>query len=208
MSRANALPVPAAQLRRARGWSQADLALRAGIARTTISAIEGQRLTPSVTAALALARTLECSVEELFGASGTVSQPEGTKWAWEPTAEPCRYWEAEVAGRRWLYPVEATAVSGVPQDGVWQGGIERDTGSNASANTLVMACCDPSAGLLAGEYARASGFRMLVLQRGGAAALDLLQRGLVHVAGVHRSTTDHPGRNAETVRERLGTGYR
>jgi molybdate-binding protein/DNA-binding XRE family transcriptional regulator len=185
-----------------------ELARRAGIPRTTVSAIEGKRLTPSVAAALALARALECSVEELFGASGMESHGGGAKWAWDPVIEPCRYWEAEVVGRRWLYPAEATALSGIRHDGVWQGGIERDTGSGPASNTLVMASCDPSAGLIAREYARGSGLRLLVLQRGGAAALELLQRGLVHVAGLHRSTTDYPGRNAETVRERLGSGYR
>lgn len=208
MSVKNSLHVPVAQQRLARGWSQAELARRAGVPRTTISAIEGRRLAPSVTAALALARALECSVEELFGAGGTGLEAPARTWAWEPLVEPCRYWEAEVAGRRWLFPVEATALSGTRHDGVLHGGIERDTGANPAPHTLVMACCDPSAGLIASEYARASGFRLLVLQRGGAAALDLLQRGLVHVAGLHRSTPEHPGRNAETVRERLGSGYR
>jgi len=58
---------PVARRRAACGWSQAELARRADIPRTSVSAIEGDRLTPSVTAALALARVLECSVEELFG---------------------------------------------------------------------------------------------------------------------------------------------
>ncbi len=50
-----------------RGWSQAELAQRSGISRTAVSAIEIQRLTPSVSAALALAAALECRVEDLFG---------------------------------------------------------------------------------------------------------------------------------------------
>jgi molybdate-binding protein len=74
--------------------------------------------------------------------------------------------------------------------------------------TLVLACCDPAAGLLASAYARESGFRLLVMERGGGAALELLKLGLVHLAGLHRSTPDRPERNAETVRERLGDGYR
>ena len=52
--------------RRAREWSQADLARRAGISRAAVSAIEGERLSPSVATALALAAVFECSVEELF----------------------------------------------------------------------------------------------------------------------------------------------
>src|SRR4051794_29327800 len=50
-----------------RGWSQAELAHRAGISRTAVSAIEVNRLVPSVAAALSLANALDCSVEELFG---------------------------------------------------------------------------------------------------------------------------------------------
>ena len=63
-----------------------------------------------------------------------------------------------------------------------------------------MASCDPAAGLLAAEYARASGFRLLVFPRGGRAALELLRQKLVHVAGLHYSTVEAPERNAETVR--------
>jgi DNA-binding XRE family transcriptional regulator len=48
-----------------RAWSQAELAERAGISRAAVSAIEGERLSPSVATALALAEVFECSVEEL-----------------------------------------------------------------------------------------------------------------------------------------------
>jgi DNA-binding XRE family transcriptional regulator len=48
-------------------WTQAKLAERAGISRAAVSAIEGERLSPSVATALALAVVFECSVEELFG---------------------------------------------------------------------------------------------------------------------------------------------
>jgi molybdate-binding protein len=58
--------------------------------------------------------------------------------------------------------------------------------------------------LLAEEYARASGFRLLVFPRGGRAALDLLRQRLVHVAGLHYSTDELPERNAETARAQLG----
>ena len=58
---------PVRRRRLARQWSQADLAERAGISRAAVSAIEAERLSPSVAAALALAAVFECSVEELFG---------------------------------------------------------------------------------------------------------------------------------------------
>jgi molybdate-binding protein/DNA-binding XRE family transcriptional regulator len=208
MSEAKSFANPVARCRAARGWSQAELARRAGIPRTTVSAIEGEKLTPSVTAALSLSQVLECSVEELFSARPGELVAAGPEWSWPAHSEPIRYWEAEVGGRRWLYPVEGPAQNVFPHDGVWQGGIERDSGTGTVEKTLVLACCDPAAGLLAAEYARASGFRLLVIERGGGAALELLKKGLVHLAGLHRSTPDHPTRNIETVREKLGNDYR
>lgn len=199
---------PVALRRAARNWSQVELARRARIPRSSVSALEGKRLTPSVTAALAVAGALDCSVEELFGGGARPPLPGGPEWAWRPAGEPCRYWEAEVSGRRWWYPVESPALNSSAHDGVWRGGAEHETARGVAEQTLVLACCDPAAGLLAAEYARASGFRLLVLPRSGAVALDLLKRGLVHAAGLHRSTEEYPNRNAATVRAELGNGYR
>jgi molybdate-binding protein len=126
-------------------------------------------------------------------------KPQSLEWAWTPRDESSRYWEAEIGRRRLLYPVEAMTLNPTPHDGVWQNGVLRERGS-AAENTLVMASCDPAAGLLASEYARASGFRLLVFPRGGGTALELLRQKLVHIAGLHYSTEEAPERNAETVR--------
>ena len=144
--------------RLAREWSQADLAKRAGISRAAVSAIEGERLSPLVATALALAAALECSVEELFRRE-TTPVSTAPDWAWLPRAGTCRYWEANVNSRQRLYPVEAGTLNPARHDGVWSNGVLRESGPAAAAETtLVMACCDPAAGLLAAEYARASGF--------------------------------------------------
>src|SRR5438477_11684342 len=80
------------QHRTAKGWSQAELARRAGISRAAVSAIEIDRLVPSVAAALALAATFGCTVEALFGGETAASgEPE---WAWPPTQAAGRYWHA------------------------------------------------------------------------------------------------------------------
>jgi molybdate-binding protein len=71
----------------------------------------------------------------------------------------------------------------------------------------VLAGCDPAAGLLATEYARASGLRLLVLQRSSREALDLLCQGLVHVAGTHLATVEKPDGNALAARSIVGVGY-
>lgn len=198
---------PLARHRKRRGWSQEQLAAASGVPRSSVSAMEAGRLTPSVTAALAVAGALECMVEELFGGGASPAAGEGI-WSWPPRSETQRYWEAEVGGRRLLYPAEAQMQGAGVHDGVWHSGVLRGSENPPAARTLVLAGCDPAAGLLAQEYTAVSGFRLLCFSRGGAAALDLLKRGFVHVAALHRSTADHPERNAETVRNVLGPGYR
>jgi molybdate-binding protein/DNA-binding XRE family transcriptional regulator len=192
--------------RLARNWSQGQLAERVGISRAAVSAIEGERLSPSVATALALAGVFECTVEELFGQS-QMPTPRRWEWAWTPRGKSSRYWEAAMGPRPLLYPVEAVSLNLVPHDGIWTEGICRERASQPAPMTLVVATCDPAAGLLAAEYARATGLRLLAFPRSGAAALELLRQGLVHVAALHRSTSKTPGRNAATVRERLGEGF-
>lgn len=194
--------------RRARwGWSQGDLARRAGIPRTTVSAIEGARLTPSVSAALAVARALECTVEELFGTGVEAVGERSPSWAWPPREEPSRYWEAEVGGRRLIYPTESLSLNPVPHDGVFREGVAGEAGADLAATTLTLACCDPAAGLLAAEYARSSGFRLIVFSRSSREALELLKQNRIHLAGIHLSTSENPLRNTQTAESVLGRGY-
>ncbi len=191
--------------RTARNWSQAELAQRAGISRAAVSAIEGGRLVPSVAAALALAKTLRCSVEELFGELDAEAEP--PQWAWRPKRETCRYWQARVGERSLLFPVEPTLSGMPPHDGVYSRAALRPLDDPEDRETLMLACCDPAAGLLAARYARTTPFRMIVLPRSSGEALRLLGAGLVHVAGVHLSAADESGGNAAVVRRQLGDGY-
>jgi molybdate-binding protein/DNA-binding XRE family transcriptional regulator len=202
------LPSPITRVRTALGWSQSELAVRAGVPRTSVSAIEGGRLTPAVTTALALARALDCTIEELFGDGAIRSDTIASEWAWPPRCDPARYWEAEIGGRNRLVPVESGTTSSTPHDGVFSSGAAHDRGEDLAGSTLVMATCDPAAGLLATEYARASGLRLVTIPRTGAQALDLLRHGRVHVAGIHRASAEHPERNRESVLRELGAGFR
>src|SRR5262252_10314124 len=108
------------QLRLARGWSQAELARRASISRAAVSAIEVERLVPSVATALALAAAFGCTVEALFGL--TAGRPADPEWAWPPGRTPCRYWQAEVRGRVLRFPAEANPAGVIPHDGVFVNG--------------------------------------------------------------------------------------
>jgi molybdate-binding protein/transcriptional regulator with XRE-family HTH domain len=188
-----------------RGWSQEQLARRAGLSRAEVSAIETGRLVPSTAAALALAEAFGLRVEDLFHLPGVPS--EDTTWAWEPLRAPCRYWEAQLAGRTRRYPVEASPLGVLPHDGIYCDGGFENFGRSDPVNTLVLACCDPAGGLLAAELARAAGIRLIVLPRASTTALALLEQGLVHAAGVHLARADAPGGNAAVVRPRLGRGF-
>jgi putative transcriptional regulator len=53
-------------MRSAKGLTQADLAVQVGVSRKTINTVENGVFVPSTTLALALARTLNTSVEALF----------------------------------------------------------------------------------------------------------------------------------------------
>jgi molybdate-binding protein/DNA-binding XRE family transcriptional regulator len=187
------------QHRDALGWSQAELAQRTGISRTGVSAIEGERLVPSVEAALALARVFQCSVEDLF--RGYVEDEAAPQWAWPPLTHPCRYWSAEVAGKHWLYPVESCSPGIQRHDGLLPRGDNLKQSPEVSRRTLVVACCDPAAGILAHEYQQQTGLRMIVLTRSSRESLELLQRGLVHAAGIHWADASELSGNALALRE-------
>lgn len=54
------------ELRTARGWSQAELGVRAGVSRQAIIAIETGRFDPSLPLAFTLARLFNLAIEDLF----------------------------------------------------------------------------------------------------------------------------------------------
>jgi molybdate-binding protein/DNA-binding XRE family transcriptional regulator len=188
-----------------RGWSQEELAHRSGLSRAGISAIETGRLVPSTAAALALAEALGCRVEDLFHLPRT--QPGKAVWAWPPRRAPCRYWHALVMGQTRYYPAEASPLGLLPHDGIYRNDAFEERGFSDPAKTLVLACCDPAGGLLADELARSSGVRLIILPRSSTTAMELIQQGLVHAAGVHLSRADTPGGNAAIVRSQLGPGF-
>lgn len=199
--RQDSVPDPVSAIRQARlarGWTQQELATRAGISRTAVTEIEAGHLVPSVNAALALARALEQTVEDLFAPAA--ARPDDMLWAGPGTTPGRRVWRAEVQGRLVGYPAETRPMLTLPPDGPV-------TPSDVARQTLVVACCDPAAGLLAQCYAAATGMRLVVLSRSSRQALELLKQGLVHVAGLHLATADRPEDNACEVQQTLGLGY-
>jgi molybdate-binding protein/DNA-binding XRE family transcriptional regulator len=176
--------------REKRGWSQVELAAKAGISRAGLSAIETGRLVPSAAAALSLARVFNCSVESLFQLGGRDGAGQ-SRWAWAPAKIPMRVWTAEVGGQMVIYPVEDGEQGCLPHDGVWDGkNLDLDP-SAAAARTLVIGTCDPAAGLLAAELASAENIRLIAIRRSSQAALSLVAEGVVHGAGIHLADDRH-----------------
>ena len=54
------------ELRTHKGWTQQDLADRAGVSRQTIISLERGRYNPSITLAFRLARQFDIKIEDLF----------------------------------------------------------------------------------------------------------------------------------------------
>ena len=186
------------------GWSQQELAGRAGLSRAGVGAIEAGKLVPSTSAALALASAMGCKVEDLFRlAGGEASAP---AWAWPPAGVSGRYWRASVGGRTRLYPVEPSPLGMIRHDGTWPGGkaevVEADP-----ARTLVVATCDPAVGLLAAELARSSGIRLVAFGRSSRSALALLKDRTIHAAGLHLAPASDPEGNLIAAREAAGPGH-
>ena len=164
------------------GLSQEDLARRAGLSRSGVSAIEMGHLVPSAVAVLSLASVLGCRVEDLFSLEGD-SKPE-ISWCGQP-GDPCRYWRAQVRDRVVHYPVEPTGAGYRLHDGVFKHGSLQKACMDDPAKTLVITTCDPAVGILAEYFHRQTPFRLIALTRSSREGLGLLAQGMVHAAGIH-----------------------
>ena len=177
-------------LRRARqrnGLKQAELAVRAGISRQTLSALEAGRAQPSTAIALNLARALGCRVEELFWLreEGDVIR---TGLA-SPAGGSRRVLAGRVAGRWVAHPLRLDDPLSVitPADALLARGRLRllRPRESVEANVLISGC-DPGLAVLAGRVAdRWAGQRVCWIGASSAAALAILARGEAHVAGAH-----------------------
>lgn len=189
--------------RQLRNWSQAELADRSGVPRSTVAAVEQERLSPSVQTALALAEALGCTVEELFPQRET-KPPD---WAWPPVKVPCGFWKASVNHRVCSYPAEPSTLALFSPDG-WYDEREHFFARPDPSRSIVLASCDPTHGLLAGLVYSRTGFRLLAFPRNSREALRLLAEGRIHVAGVHLASSRRSEGNIAAVRGDLGSGYR
>ncbi len=167
------------------GWSQDQLARRAGVSRQALNALERGHAQPSMETALALARLLGTTVEELFGA-GRLGPPHLPVRA--GAAPGTRLLLAEVGRRVHGHALDPS--SGEPADAL----VETEDGAltllepERWRRMVLVAGCDPALRMLA---VRAGNARWL--GAGTGKAVDLLVHRQVHVAGVH-SLTDRDRR--------------
>lgn len=208
--------------RAARGMPQADLARAAGVTRQAIHAIESGRYLPNVSLALRLARALGCRVEDLFAAPSAAGGAAVTgRLLGGPAEPPVRAKGWEVAGQLFLLPVSRLGPSlsfALGADAVIVGrpaAGERPPRVRARllrpraelARTIAVAGCDPAVHLV-GQHLRrqAEAGELVAWSLGSTAALESLERGEVHVAGVHVVDPRTGEANVAFLRRRLRAG--
>jgi len=208
-----------------RNLSQGQLATRSGITRQAVSAIESNLYLPMTAVALRLASVLDCHVEDLFSLAPTEDIIEGTLIGHLPKTErtqPIRVKVSTVGKRTVVRPVTDLGEQfsfAVPADG-----YVNETSSKRSGDTICVklsrdreaiqqeisvAGCDPAI-FLVGEHLRRHKDQTTVIgwTMGSMAALQALQRGEVHVAGMHLFDPVTGESNLPILRRSLkGSGY-
>ena len=189
-----------AAFRNKRGLAAAQLATEIGVSRQTVYAIEAGTYVPNTAVSLKLARVLETTVEELF----ELEQEEKIQ---EEIAEATLLGDTEsmMPGQLLrLCNVNDHLVAVAPEPGSW--GLPpadaallepvRSGKRNATAKVqifgdrwkksarVMIAGCDPSVSILVHSL-QTQGCELVVAFEHSSRALELLQEGLVHIAGTH-----------------------
>ena len=191
------------QVRKTQGFSQTQLARHVGITRQAVYAIETNQYLPSTAIALRIARVLNCHVEDLFSFQEEEEIIDAESIGpWTSSKEPVRVKLLKVGTRILARPMAELGdvlnfvmpADGVVQDKTFSGkkkGSCRVTVKLLRPREVVergimIAGCDPAL-FLAGEHVRkinaVAGVSNWTM--GSANALNALQRGEVHMAGLH-----------------------
>lgn len=198
--------------RAARGLSQAQLASQVNVSRQAIVAIEAGRQIPSTLLALQLAQVLSSRVEDLFVAPAperlvarraqSVVRPDASRvhLGWVDTgwvAHPVE--QGHLPGDGLLAP--PSAVLEAHSDSVL---CEPLLPMHELQDSVLVAGCAPLLGLLSGRVNQEGRPRSTWLRANSTRALQLLERDLVHVAGVHLVQSAEPGGHEHLVRQHFG----
>ena len=155
--------------RRLRGLSQAELAKSAGVSRQAIGAIESGKVQPGVSLAIALARALDASVEELFGVWQAGSEAD-----FAGAASAARAAAATIAGRNVQRPLDPLDPLVTPE---------------STESVVFIAGCEPALALLASHVKSARGDAVWFASSNRDALADLRGRR-VHAALLHGSNDE------------------
>jgi molybdate-binding protein/DNA-binding XRE family transcriptional regulator/virulence-associated protein VagC len=190
-------------IRVSQGLSQGELAGKSGITRQAVSAIESHLYLPTTAVALRLAATLGCRVEDLFSLAESHDVIEGKLIGRLPRRDKkssaTRVKVARVGTRLVVRPITelgemlsytvpadgyAADVQGQASGATVRVKLSRDR--QAIEQQISVAGCDPAI-FLAGEHMRRYKDQTSVVgwTMGSTAALQALQQGEVHVAGLH-----------------------
>ncbi len=191
------------QIRVKQGLTQGELAQQSGITRQAVSAIELHRYLPTTAVALRLAAVLNCCVEDLFSLTDPHVVIEGILVGYLPNHEDkpstIRMKITRVGGRMIVRPALALGEHlsySVPADG-YATDVQGQTSGASVRVTLArdreaiereisIAGCDPAVGLAAAHLRHRNDQTSIVCwSMGSMAALRALQKGEVHVAGLH-----------------------
>lgn len=212
-------------VRVAKGLSQGELAARAGITRQAISSIEANRYLPTTVVALQLARVLDTAVEDLFSlqSAGEVIEARFMDVPGRTSSDRLqpRVKVVKVNGRYVARPVTALGdvlSYTVAADGYLESQEASRRGRSdapivevrlsrdrqAIEQEIAVAGCDPAI-FLAGEHLRRRKDQISVVgwTMGSTAALQALQRGEVHVAGIHLTDASTGESNLPFLRRQL-----
>jgi DNA-binding XRE family transcriptional regulator/molybdate-binding protein len=176
-----------------RGLGQAELAELAGVTRQSVGAIEAGRHSPSVDAAMRIARVLGVSVEDLF-ASSTSDQAHLGVAGPAPLGTPVV--TAQVGNQRVYAPLRhllSASESWALADGfVGEQGVEAFDGTDHASpfrsnldGRLVVGGCDPLLGLAAAILEQRRGPDVIPVHLSTGAAIMALSNGVVHGVVVH-----------------------
>ena len=171
-----------AGLRKELGLTQTELAIACGLTRPLISAVETDRHTPSVKAALAIARALGTTVEELFG---TTTPAEEQRPALGTVPEgPVGVAAMQVGDALSYHPVANAGAGWERADGIFREG-RVELFDDAETSGFAVAGCDPALGLASSLLPARGPQRLVAIQASSAAAIKALEEGTIHAALVH-----------------------
>lgn len=194
MSSVSQPPVPRTRLREmrtSRGLSQQELGARCALTRQSVGAIESGRYVPNTGVALALARALGCTVEDLFELPDSPT-PVPVELA-EGAQATARVALAAIGDRLVAHPLVAEReLAGFPaadallEPGAGKPRVRLLAPRHDVERTALLLGCDPGLAILRGHVERRNrDVRVRCLASASRRALAELRAGHAHVAGTH-----------------------